>query len=512
MFFENIMKVLRPKPDYFAVGYYGQGFPTFLRNKIFIHRGEEYERREDFELQLMTQFPNAEKMKTTSPPGDEIKNSPGQFIQCFTVQPILEEQVRFKNKTVPEQIVNFYKANHVQRFSYSRPFRKGPKDPENEFATMWIERTTYMTAYKLPDILRWFEVVSSSTTTISPLENAIETMKTTNDKILAVVQQHQSDANLPINPLSMLLNGIVDPAVMGGFAKYEKAFFTDSYTQDHPEDYESITKLKDLIAWQTPLLEEGIRIHGRKVTEDLKPFHERMEECFVQLKGKVESQYGVRELPFLEDRRGVRPRSMMKSYRPVSLISSGSVSSLGSDKEIKDCPEPPLPKKSLSRSQEKVLEVEEKKVEKKEYRTSGFFGYKKQDSKVSPMETLEQKEQQGSSRRLSKNITEMSLSSKLSEHKLLGTQKETNVQGSAVNGFGGCIKSAKPPPLPKKISPTVFENFSMDQTEPQSPELVRTPSKVVTPTTPSAPRTLTKSKPSKTPPPPPPKSKKQTSS
>lgn len=30
-FYENIMKILRPKPDYFAVGYYGQGFPTFLR-------------------------------------------------------------------------------------------------------------------------------------------------------------------------------------------------------------------------------------------------------------------------------------------------------------------------------------------------------------------------------------------------------------------------------------------------------------------------------------------------
>lgn len=37
-----------------------------------------------------------------------------------------------------------------------------------------------------------------------------------------VINQYQSDENLPINPLSMLLNGIVDPAVMGGFAKYEK--------------------------------------------------------------------------------------------------------------------------------------------------------------------------------------------------------------------------------------------------------------------------------------------------
>lgn len=29
------MKILRPKPDYFAVGYYGQGFPTFLRVNLF---------------------------------------------------------------------------------------------------------------------------------------------------------------------------------------------------------------------------------------------------------------------------------------------------------------------------------------------------------------------------------------------------------------------------------------------------------------------------------------------
>lgn len=57
---------------------------------------------------------------------------------------------------------------------------------------------------------------------MSPLENAIETMGNTNEKILTMINPYQSDDTLPINPLSMLLNGIVDPAVMGGFAKYEK--------------------------------------------------------------------------------------------------------------------------------------------------------------------------------------------------------------------------------------------------------------------------------------------------
>uniref|UniRef100_A0A8C3DW23 Uncharacterized protein n=1 Tax=Corvus moneduloides TaxID=1196302 RepID=A0A8C3DW23_CORMO len=295
-FYEKILKVLRPSPDYFAVGYYGQGFPTFLRNKVFIYRGKEYERREDFEMQLLSPFPNAEKLKSTSPPGQDITDSPGQYIQCFTVQPAEEAKIRLKGQSIPEQITNFYKANHIQRFSYSRPFKRGPSDPDNEFANMWIERTTFRTAYPLPGILRWFVVTSTETIVISPLQNAIETMMKTNEKIMSEINRHQNDPSLPINPLSMLLNGIVDPAVMGGFVKYEKAFFQESYIQEHPEDGVNIEKLKDLIAWQIPLLAEGIRIHGQKVTEDLRPFHERMEQCFEQLRAKVESQYGMREM------------------------------------------------------------------------------------------------------------------------------------------------------------------------------------------------------------------------
>lgn len=30
-FYEKIMHAMRPQPEYFAVGYYGLGFPSFLR-------------------------------------------------------------------------------------------------------------------------------------------------------------------------------------------------------------------------------------------------------------------------------------------------------------------------------------------------------------------------------------------------------------------------------------------------------------------------------------------------
>ncbi|NXX18316.1 DOCK2 protein, partial [Podargus strigoides] len=445
-FYEKILKVLRPSPDYFAVGYYGQGFPTFLRNKVFIYRGKEYERREDFEMRLLSPFPNAEKLKSTSPPGPAVTGSPGQYIQCFTVQPAAEAKVRFKDRSIPEQITNFYKANHVQKFSYSRPFKKGPKDPDNEFANMWIERTTFVTAYPLPGILRWFVVTSTTTSIISPLENAIETMMKTNEKIMSEINRHQNDPSLPVNPLSMLLNGIVDPAVMGGFAKYETAFFQESYVQEHPEDKGSIEKLKDLIAWQTPLLAEGIRIHRRKVTEDLRPFHERMEQCFVQLRAKVESQYGVREMVCFEDRRSGRPPSM--AWGP----DWDRLSHPGDSTET-----PPTPKPAPRPS-----ESEDRRSERKENRSSAFFGHRRQDPRHSVCEPPEPKDEK---RRLSRNASESSVGSSGGEPPPPGREAAGAQPGAAglspsPTGFGGRVKSAtKAPPLPRKISPAVYETF-----------------------------------------------------
>ncbi|KAJ8264468.1 hypothetical protein GJAV_G00149520 [Gymnothorax javanicus] len=537
-FYENIVKVIRPKPDYFAVGYYGLGFPSFLRNKMFIYRGKEYERREDFEARLLTQFPNAEKMKTTTPPGEDIKNSSGQYVQCFTVKPILELPPKFQNKPVSEQIMSFYTVNEVHKFQYSRPVRKGEKDPDNEFSNMWIERTTYATAYKLPGILRWFEVVSFSTEEISPLENAIETMQLTNEKINNMVQRHLNDPNLPINPLSMLLNGIVDPAVMGGFTNYEKAFFTEKYAQEHPTDLEKIEKLKDLIAWQIPYLAEGVRIHGEKVTEALRPFHERLDACFKQLREKVEKQYGAKTLPRADEQRGIRPRSMVRSFtmpssqRPLSVASVTSISSDNSPSRPGSdgfALEPLLPKKLHCKSQDKLdreepeKERKEKKKEKRNSKHQEIFDKELKAAEIplqpaeavilsetiSPLRPQRPKSQVinvvAGDRRLSASPGPSTPTSgpppitpraKLSFSLLSSSSLE-------LNGMGCQEKGETPPPLPVKGSMADYGNLVDNQD-------------LMTPTTPPPPpphqRHLPPPLPSKTPPPPPPKTtRKQTS-
>lgn len=109
-------------------------------------------------------------------------------------------------------------------------------------------------------------------TTLSPLENAIETMESTNDKILTMINQYQADWTLPINPLSMLLNGIVDPAVMGGFAKYEKVNCKENplwFTAPHKYIY---TVLGQLILLESELKTNSVCHTCHKVYIDFSLF------------------------------------------------------------------------------------------------------------------------------------------------------------------------------------------------------------------------------------------------
>ncbi len=197
-----------------------------------------------------------------------------------------EDEQRFSGKNVHDRIVGFYRVNNVQRFSFSRPFHRGPRDEDNTFSSLWLERTILTTSHVLPGILRWFPVVDTLVFELSPLETAIETMETANRQLTDVILAHRTDvrAELPLSPLSMKLNGIVDAAVNGGINNYEKAFFTDQYLQQHPKDEPLVAQLQELFARQIPLIEAALVIHRSRVNgTTMEPLHLRIEDCFVQV-------------------------------------------------------------------------------------------------------------------------------------------------------------------------------------------------------------------------------------
>ena len=131
---------------------------------------------------------------------------------------------------------------------------------------------------------------------LSPLENAIETMQNTYRELRTLVQEHMSNSPTALKPLSLKLNGIIDAAVMGGTAMYERAFFSTEFRAANPEQRERLVMLENLLAEQIPLLELGIKIHDAKKSEDLKPLHDRLTIMFHQMKEHVEAKYGARQL------------------------------------------------------------------------------------------------------------------------------------------------------------------------------------------------------------------------
>ena len=99
----------------------------------------------------------------------------------------------------------------MKRFQYSRPFIKGQRDRDNEFATLWVQRTIITSREPFPDVLQWFPILDDPEVfELTPLDNAIEKMDETNKEIENLIQEYtRKNANPAINPLTQKLKGII---------------------------------------------------------------------------------------------------------------------------------------------------------------------------------------------------------------------------------------------------------------------------------------------------------------
>ncbi|KFD46483.1 hypothetical protein M513_12625 [Trichuris suis] len=170
--YRNILKHQRAEPEYFRVGFFGLGFPSFLQNATFVYRGDGYERLADFATRIQAEFPRANLLNSLDPPSDEIKSSGEQYLQINKVDPVCDEQMkRISGRIKDPHILWYHKCNEVQKFSFSRRISRRLSDctsssvdeqQENEFGLMWLERSILVTSCLFPGILRWFPVTSES--------------------------------------------------------------------------------------------------------------------------------------------------------------------------------------------------------------------------------------------------------------------------------------------------------------------------------------------------------------
>ncbi|KAI8429141.1 hypothetical protein MSG28_007688 [Choristoneura fumiferana] len=282
-FLDSIMTQLRPEPEYFRVGFYGKGCPLFVRNKQFVYRGHDYERIGAFTQRLQAEYVAAHIMMRNTPPDESIIANDSQYIQICNVKPVAARRTWGAN--APEQARRFYACNNVNTFLCDRPLHKPPIDKDNEFKSLWIERTTLVTENTLPGILRWSEVVSRSVEEIPPVEFACETMESTERELRGLISQYTADPTRNLNPFSMRLQGTIDANVQGGITKYEQAFLTAEFARNAtPREAAAAAKLRRLVASQLAVVDAGLTLHGRLAPEDVKPLHRRLVERFNQLR------------------------------------------------------------------------------------------------------------------------------------------------------------------------------------------------------------------------------------
>uniref|UniRef100_A0A8C1XPI6 Dedicator of cytokinesis 3 n=1 Tax=Cyprinus carpio TaxID=7962 RepID=A0A8C1XPI6_CYPCA len=262
-YYDNIMEQQRLEPEFFRVGFYGRKFPFFLRVSCC-------------DIYTLCLFVIIVKIKLRD------------YLQIYAVTPVSENMDVLQMDRVPDRIKSFYRVNNVRRFRYDRPFHKGPKDKDNEFKSLWIERTTLILTHPLPGISRWFEVDKRELVEVSPLENAIYVVENKNQELRTLISQYQhKQLHGNINLLSMCLNGVIDAAVNGGIARYQEAFFDKEYISSHPEDTEKITQLKDLMQEQVHVLGVGLVVHEKLVHPEMRPLHKKLIDQFQMMRSSL---------------------------------------------------------------------------------------------------------------------------------------------------------------------------------------------------------------------------------
>lgn len=248
------------------------------------------------------------------------------MLQIWKVEPVNQIDDRFGGKQVSHRIRSFFLTNDVNTFTYHRRLSTNAKD--SDFGSLWLERTTVTTRSSLPGILRWSQIETTTTTQVSPIQSAIETLHAKNDDIYRLVEKYLENPSAEMDPqMASVLGGVVDPAVNGGISNYEKAFFTPNYLDSHTssDDREKIDALKDLIANQVPLLEAAFEVYNLKVKDGMRPFYAHIYECFQKQKSHVETSYGVRQSIFPKlVPKPTQPQPAARSYSNVEIRKNGS--------------------------------------------------------------------------------------------------------------------------------------------------------------------------------------------
>ncbi|KAJ3312728.1 hypothetical protein HDV04_002692 [Boothiomyces sp. JEL0838] len=362
--YDKISLNQRSFPTYYRVAFYGKGFTSKLSGKQFVFRGDNWEKLTEFTERIQKEYEPITVLKANYEIDDEVLLSNQRYMQITAVSPVsdlrqwkieqsnsvgcegplglLKWGIDTKNKTkaedkiplwllapelfqhdkecqiatqnrdsLPDHFRAYYENNEVSIFSYSKPVRRPNSEydnhPAKEFLELYSEKTILITENALPYLSRRSKVIQSLTFQLSPIENAIISIRTKTQELLALEKKFElipdlirerrgsidttnskprtagsnrasmltdpgrptssgtsttgTNQNLTFlmqntNIFTMALKGAVDAPVNGGVQMYKNAFLNEKLPFEFPDK-----KLK-------PMLQQYILDQVAKLTMD----------------------------------------------------------------------------------------------------------------------------------------------------------------------------------------------------------------------------------------------------
>uniref|UniRef100_A0A1I7XV93 SH3 domain-containing protein n=1 Tax=Heterorhabditis bacteriophora TaxID=37862 RepID=A0A1I7XV93_HETBA len=132
----------------------------------------------------------------------------------------------FDDAHVNPSIKDYYRHYNIRDFEYSRlEERKDTKwtiVEDSEVMRTWIIKRRLVTSERLPGILRFSQVISTSAAIpVNPLRRSVEQMQRKNKELMETALLVLHDRLHAVKKLSGEILGVVRPAVMGGIKNYE---------------------------------------------------------------------------------------------------------------------------------------------------------------------------------------------------------------------------------------------------------------------------------------------------
>ncbi|SCU90338.1 LAME_0E08108g1_1 [Lachancea meyersii CBS 8951] len=277
--YEDLQVVDRLVPTYFKVTFAGFGFPSSTRNKQFIYEGLPFEHITSMQTRLLVSHPGSKIVGTQEEADNLLVNSPiGKFIHVIAVEPRVEISDAFTNKSKKENVnnkVRLYVENRdLDTFCTYRVL------PGATSATdLWVKELTHETASTFPTLMNRAEITSTSSKTLSPIENAIRSMQLKIQDLAGLedtsykMLKENGDYSAIFPELSRNISGTIDSPVNGGVSQYRE-FFTNK--ESHLSDESQLNLLRSTFDELASILSRCLALHGQVCHGYMKKSHEML--------------------------------------------------------------------------------------------------------------------------------------------------------------------------------------------------------------------------------------------